>query len=285
MANLFRPHSVRWQMSLVIFAAGFVLNSSCPPLIADETYEGKSFEHWVWELQDELSPPRRIEAIRALTAFAAREKYRTRVCEVILDAMRDYDVERLYDEDEPVVKAAHRALGKVGSASDESVLKELKEGPPQGRRFAIAHIELHLGKRFIPALRDAIDDKDAYVCNSAVDALVELRAEEHKVVPILLRRLVAEDGYPSASTLRDITALGPAVKDAVPALVAALKKPQHNKEGDHEWIERLQDIIVALMAIGSEAKEAISAISEFAERGDILGKQAKYALEKLAKKP
>jgi hypothetical protein len=272
-------------MSLAIFATGLILNSSCPLLFADETYEGKSYADWVWELQNELSPPRRVAAIRALTAFAAREKYRARVCEVILDAMRDYDMERIYDQDQPVVEAAHRALRKIGSASDESVLNELKEGPPHGRRFAVADIQLRLSKRFIPALRDAIDDKDAYVSNSAVDALIELRAEENRLVPILVKRLNAEDGYPSASTLRDITALGPAAKDAVPALVAALKMPQHSKEGDHQWVDRLQDIIVALMAIGPEAKEAIPAISEYAERGDILGKQAKYALEKFAKKP
>ena len=52
-------------------------------------YHGKSFNQWKTSLQTELSPDRRLEAIRAMAAFGARG-YAKEAAEVIAKLMRQH---------------------------------------------------------------------------------------------------------------------------------------------------------------------------------------------------
>jgi HEAT repeat protein len=330
----------------------------------DLRYDGKSFEEWRTNLQTELKPERRAEAIKALGKFGVNG-YAREAAVAILQTMRAYDPDHLEDEDRPVDEAAVTALTKVGSDAVPALIDELKNGPSYGRRFAAAYLRWHSkDMRRIPALLAALKDKDDYVRNNALGSLSNeegyswktaelifaltvlmdekddstrgwhadlfdrVSAKHKEALPLVLKAL--KDSQPSVrahavgavarigverkrlfsiltdafketdeavrlSAAKCLGELGADAKEAVPLLVAALIG-KHWTVGPTlyasaggkptgSWDE-YEQIVQALAAIGTAAKDAVPILSDFAKiyADDKRGEAAKKALEKINKK-
>ncbi len=151
------------------------------------TYDGKKFQQWLDEFHAELNPVRRTEAIKALTAFGARG-YGKEAAEPIVIDMREYGKELASTppaNNSPIrlmILAAEEAFessdrSRPGIAPRDSVpilVRELKEGPTNGRYFA-ARILYDIGpeaRSTIPVLLDVVrNDTDSQVRTMAFYAV------------------------------------------------------------------------------------------------------------------
>jgi HEAT repeat protein len=162
-------------------------------------YDGKAFGQWVAQLRTDLSPERRMEAIKALTAFGAHG-YGKEAAEAIVAAMRDYHfdvgavsimdnssartgnsiLQMKYAAMEAVTTRPGRSDDRPRIAPEDAVpvlISELKEGPPNGRLFAAAAC-YKIGaaaKSAIPALVELVENgKDPEVRIGALRAVARV---------------------------------------------------------------------------------------------------------------
>ena len=123
----------------------------------------------------------------------------------------------------------------------------------------------------VPALRKSLEDPDALVRVWSVLALFRVAPEadpEIKVIADVLEKKGNADTRIQAAVA--IKLMGPRGKDAVPALITALKSPSVSRHAAY-----------ALGAIGPDAKDAVTALTRVAGRGGDAGDAAQIAIEQI----
>lgn len=179
----------------------------------------------------------------------------------------------LNDEDECVRDAAAEALGKIGAAAKEAIpalieaLKEKSESP--GAMIALKGI----GEVAIPALIEALKHKNQTVRRNAAQTLGRIGPEAKEAIPALV--IALRDKSNNEDVRRDAACslgnIGPETTDVVPALISALNDQSSSVRCDAAW---------ALGKIGPAAKEAIPALKVALEDVDKYVRQsAEWALK------
>jgi hypothetical protein len=183
-------------------------------------YDGKSFEQWRDELQTELKPSRRAEALKALEAFA-NKGYAAEAAAAALDAMGDYD--HCYREGQEwaeAAEAADRVFKAAGAAARPVLLRGLK-APNRNRRLYVLRQLSFVEIPFpvvLPAVSALVPDKDADVRARALRYLIE-HYPEKGVLPVLARSLKDGDPAVKCTVLEQITRVVTELDDTLMELV------------------------------------------------------------------
>jgi hypothetical protein len=265
-----------------------------PPVRKDALrYDDKTFDDWRHGWRTELKPERRTEAVQAFKTFAAHG-YAREAARAIVDVMRHYDTFTIDGSPEGKLKsAAIESFESIDSADAlDTLIEELKSGNAKGRLFSIRVLSQygHNARPALPALLEVIDDDDWRVRTMAISVVGSIDPSAEGFVPAL-RKAVKDDnanvastairalvtsigmdagysstwsrtasrgrggmyggigGRPNASQRGNVH--GPLSGTYVPELVEAI---QHADPGVR------RQAIVALMALGSRAKDAVPAL-------------------------
>jgi HEAT repeat protein len=158
---------------------------------------------------------------------------------------------------------AIQALGRIG-ARDEPIIAELsrlaaEEGTPQRAMAAAALGELK-AVTAVPALIEALSDRDKYTAILTANALAKIGADAQAAVPRLTGLLDQPDKDVRRSAVQALGAIGAAAADAVPGITRQLQSSDR----------RLKDAaVLALDRIGGQkAAEALQADARRYERSD-----------------
>lgn len=158
------------------------------------------------------------------------------------------------------IRYAQRTDKKPLGTDAAKVLMDIltSDGSPERRVGAIAGLALLVQEpeRASKVLRGALNDDDARVRLYAAEALWLIHRDAGLVVPILIDGLKEKDSAQQALML--VQELGPAAKDAVPALIDLVRGPDENLAAQ---------AASSLGRIGPEAKAAIPALIEILKEG------------------
>jgi HEAT repeat protein len=250
----------------------------------------------VMQLASELNPkPRELEPLFrallkdtnvALQCQAAAALYETepksieQVMPVLLDALKDRNRRDW----------AMNAVGRIGPAAKDALpqlINSLKNDPNDGIGYnlTLAHALASLGPSAVGPLFDLLDEPNAYVMNTLLQALAilgphlgdrlpaALRSNKPVVrrnalslcartspsytkaaVPALIDIIKGSDKGDRQSAVQVLTQIGPSGRPAVPALIEALKNDQ--QDACRGFAAK------ALGNIGPDAKEALSLLRE-----------------------
>src|SRR5207244_8064732 len=125
---------------------------------------------WRAVLMSDLKPEVRIEAIKALSAFAPNG-YGKDAAQAIIEVMRGYDIDNPDPDDSRLIGEALTAFLKVRSERVPILTDELRHGKTNARRFAITALQQvrpDALKAAVPAIIDACKDADASVRYGAI---------------------------------------------------------------------------------------------------------------------
>src|SRR5262245_11244935 len=145
-------------------------------------YDGKSFDEWRNSLQTELKPERRVEALKALRAFAVKG-YAGEAAAAAIQVMADYapgDFAGQGNEKSDVDLAAVRVLEKAEAAAQPALLHALQEGNQNQRYFALLWLK---NKESSPgfalaAVEKLVPDRDSGIRELALDVLFSQYSEK-----------------------------------------------------------------------------------------------------------
>jgi hypothetical protein len=163
---------------------------------------------------------------------------------------------RLGDQKQPVSAKAAKALEKHGPAAVPGLVKALSErGPVAERAMAVLG---RIGAPAVKALSNALTSKNADARRLSATALKYIGPDAKDAVPALITALKEGKAKPGPERLQMIDALGaigPAAKEAVPLLTDALKeRDEFNSVPLHA--------AAALGQIGPPAKDAVPALMQ-----------------------
>jgi HEAT repeat protein len=186
-------------------------------------YGGKSFDDWHNVLTTELKPELRAEAIKALSAFGVNG-YAKEATTAILTLMHDYDASRLDEEDNNVVKAAEFGLYKIGSKTVPQLLEELKQDNTNGRRFALAALQM-IGpdsKTAVLAVAGLLKDDEPNVRSQALQVLWTI--DRNRYSAAALGEALIDDERLRGQAIGLLAEFGEKAKPALPQLLEAAKR-------------------------------------------------------------
>lgn len=132
----------------------------------------------------------------------------------------------LGEEDPP--KPVRDGLLGIGSAAVPALVEALKDRDA-AVRAAAADVLLRLGeeaRKAVPALRQALKDAEAGVRVAAARALWLLEGDDREVLPVLAGGLAAAKPAVRLQAAHGLGLLGPKARAAAPALVEQLKKDE-----------------------------------------------------------
>lgn len=151
--------------------------------------------------------------------------------------------------------------------------KDLKSESEAERAAAVATLG-KLGPEAVPALIDALGDKEALARRNAAKGLEQVGAGAKDAVPALLRALSDGDYDVRQNATAALAAIGPA---SVPALVGGLKDADPNVR---------KNAAAALGPIGAQAGDAVGALREALKDADYsVRKNALAALARIRPDP
>ena len=142
------------------------------------------------------------------------------------------------------------------------------------RQTAIEALE-QLGDLAIPALKEALLQKNTQIRFGAASVLGKLHAETKTSVPLLIEALGKADPIWVDQAVQALEAIGPEAKSAVPALIKILSfdPPQTRIDygGGNMGQPIHRKVAQALGAIGPDAKAAVPALVQMALHGQMNG--------------
>ena len=216
-------------------------------------------------------------------------------------------VQALGSQDPELRGIAARTLGTLGPAGKSAVgalANRLADDDAMVRAYA-AHALGEIGpaaQSAAPALVKAVTDQDATVRRNALAALRRIDAPPEVTLPLMMKTLEESD---PAAVLPALQALAEAGEEGLPRLRGALKHPQASywaclvvremgpkaKELtpdltallDHEYLETRIQALMALGAIGPDAKAAVPQILNALQQEEVSGIRyaAAFALGKI----
>ena len=166
----------------------------------------------------------------------------------------------LRDENRDVRNAAGQALAETGTPAVPALIQALDDKDPTTVRLAAQALG-EIGpeaKDAVPGLTRALGSKDVEVRLNVVRALAKMGAEAASAVPELIKCVEGsnEGDLPEVAAYA-LGEIGPGARAAEPALIRLLK----NKKGDAQG-HRGANAATALGAIGASSSEAIAALSD-----------------------
>ena len=141
-------------------------------------YAGKTFDTWVGELNNDLSPGRRVEALHALTSFGTNG-FGPQAAQAILDAAHRYQIFSTVDYDDgrgPLGQVALDAFHNLPVKDTWPLLLEALKSDKAERRLAAANLICNVpGKReeIVALLIGTLEDSDIQVRRNAINYLVQ----------------------------------------------------------------------------------------------------------------
>jgi HEAT repeat protein/beta-lactamase regulating signal transducer with metallopeptidase domain len=180
-------------------------------------YGGKGFQQWREELETELKPALRAEAIAALSTFGVNG-YAKEAVPIIIEVARGM-------ENDLITDTARTGLINIGPPAVEALIDELSNGMAKGRIFAL-YVLMNMGasaKAAAPAVAKAVTDEDATVRNYAIVALPRINRGAKDLVPALVKGFQDANHQNRMTVVRALAEIGASDKQVVPALVEALK--------------------------------------------------------------
>jgi beta-lactamase regulating signal transducer with metallopeptidase domain len=263
----------------------------------DLRYEGRTFQQWCVEIQTELSPNRRFEAVRALAAFAAHG-YGTEAARQIVAVMRQYHQSPVVDTPVGKLKQAAQYAFKPKNPRDPNeadsidpqtalpvLLEELKSGPRNGRQFAVAALQKMgvAAKGALPALVQVVrNDTDLGVRQEAMGAIAVFDETGETMASLLVEAVRGSDPA-AAAALIDAAVSHPAqLWGYTPTLFGA-----NPANAEDRWRSRSNKLLEPVLeaANSADAKLRTSAINAMALLGSTSDKVAPVLLGLLQKTP
>jgi hypothetical protein len=227
----------------------------------DEGVPGERVWFWVRSGPDRRGPPSpvRSEATTDVLGFA-----RTTVTLPARPASIEVQAEAINAAEKgPVPFAVARATAVPAAADMEALLGDLRRGDA-AKRKAAAMALADLGpsaSAAIPHLLEAARSSEGDVKRAAVDALRSLKVPE--VVSFYVAALQEDDMHTRMWAAASLSRMGPAAKEAVPALVAVLRV----NRGGRDYGPRVE-ALGALSRIGREAGAAVPALVDLLADSD-----------------
>jgi HEAT repeat protein len=160
-------------------------------------------------------------------------------------------------EREPTPLVVARATALPSAADLEARLRDLRWGDAATRQAAATALG-ELGppaSAGIPLLQEAARAPESPVRRAAVDALRKLKAPA--ALPLYVAALEEDDLHERMWAAAGLGAMGPAAKDAVPALAAVLRLDR----GGRDYGPRVE-ALAALTRVGRDAGAAVPALVE-----------------------
>jgi hypothetical protein len=159
-------------------------------------YDGKTFEQWRTQLQTDLSPTLRREAISAIGEFAAHG-YGKETAELLVDTMRDYSVWTLgKNSPEGSLKtAAVEAARRIPAAERLPAIAEaLTSGNKNQRLFALRVVPIDAPKaELVPLLEAAVAGSDAEIAELAAAPLANYDHDNPALIASIRNGLESND--------------------------------------------------------------------------------------------
>jgi RNA polymerase sigma factor (sigma-70 family) len=245
-------------------------------------FDGKDFEEWRRLLLTELKPERRVEGIKAMSAFGTNG-YAREAAAAVLEVLRAYDPPRneggsalqieMAGQEALVIEAAYVSLTKIGKDATPALVEELKIGNKRSRyhildqlRRLVVDLRMDVDpKPVIPAVLKAVQDDDPSIRNLALWALAILDKDGTHV------SVIVEAAKDKRSSVR-LTAIGilgeygsKNPKTALPPLLAAAKQKEDGemRESALEGLRHFKlDPAVVLPLLESALKDDNSRISK-----------------------
>ena len=180
-------------------------------------------------------------------------------------------IEAIKDDD--IRWSAENALGEIGPEAVPALVEALKDKDSGVRERATMALG-KIGPEAVPALVEALKDKDSGVRERAAMALGRIGPEAKSAVSALIEALKDKNSGVRERAAMGLGEIGPEAKSAVSALIEALKDKDSGVR---------EQAAMGLGEIGLEAKSAVSALTE-ALKGKViyLHKKAADALGKIA---
>lgn len=223
--------------------------------------------------------PRVIDAAeRELSALARFGEFDTQLDEIIgllIDILRH--------ESDRVRSSAVRVLGEMGpkaSAAVPALIEALqdKSDAVRGRAIVALGAVGPAAKDAGPLLKEALKAESATVRINAAESLWKIEGDAQAAVPVLIEILQSTE-YERASAAQILGRIGPAGKDAVPALTRIVEHPPRSLLSTATRRPRRDNSlrVGAILALGSmetEAKPAIPALLRALRNREISVQQA-----------
>jgi len=207
------------------------------------------------------SGPQAVDAVPALLQALKNEERDWALRQAASDALGAIGseavpalIEALADEDEQVRRAAAGALRDMGPQAGDAIPALIQTLRDKDVSMDAASALGEIGPQAIPALVEAVDDRDAQVRRGAILALGFIGPEAKEAAPLIIQALEGDAEWLVRSGAAN--ALGwikPDASEAVPALVQAL-------EDESEYVRSAA--ADALGEFGAQARDAIPALIE-----------------------
>jgi hypothetical protein len=133
------------------------------------------------------------------------------------------------------------------------------------RGDAVVRALAAIGRPAVPTLRTLLSHRGDFVRARAHEAIDGMGAEAASLVPDLVRLLGTPWAY---AALKNLTAIGPAAKSAVPALAEAIRTFEPPAERDVLGYRGFYSYVRTLAAIGPASREALPALRTFLDRAE-----------------
>jgi HEAT repeat protein len=228
--------------SLRLFAAG-------EEIVPRESlrYDGKDFTWWQNELQVELKPELRSEALRAMGIFGTNG-YAEEATVAIIRVVKNYHAKSHDKDSQMVTGAANQALRKIGPPATKLLVGVLSGMDIIQRRFALSVLNsLPRTEESVAAFVRATKDSDIEARQIAVAALAK---DGEGAVAALIHSLKDEDVQTRCYSAQALRQIGKDASAAAAGLAAALQDEQ---------VEVRRSAIEALQAIGAEPRRLVPA--------------------------
>jgi RNA polymerase sigma factor (sigma-70 family) len=154
-------------------------------------YDGKDFDDWRRLLLTELKPERRVEGIKAMSAFGTNG-YAREAAAAVLEVLRAYDPPRneagtplqveMREQEALVIQAARACLTRIGKDATPALVEELRKGNKRSRYQVLellgqTRVERPMDvepKPLISAVLKTVQDEDSTIRMLALWALARL---------------------------------------------------------------------------------------------------------------